>query len=67
MRGATTTRTKSTAWSRPNCELAGQRELAAAITPVEDRLLKKYRAAQKRFKVANERTDGAAAKVAKDK
>jgi type I restriction enzyme R subunit len=43
---------------------AKQSELIAAITPVEDRLMKRYRAAQASLKLAREKPDEAAGKAA---
>ena len=43
---------------------AKQSELLAAIEPVVDRLMKRYKAAQEALKVAKERTDGPATKAA---
>ena len=48
---------------RPN---ASQSELAAAIAPVQDRILKRYKAAQERFKTAEDGKDANASKAAKD-
>ncbi|HEY4301083.1 MAG TPA: DEAD/DEAH box helicase family protein [Candidatus Didemnitutus sp.] len=45
---------------------AKQSELIAAITPVEDRLMKRYRAAQEALKMAKEKKDGAAATAAQE-
>jgi hypothetical protein len=45
---------------------AKQGELLAAITPVEDRLMKSYKAAQEALKVAKETNNDGAAKIAKD-
>ncbi|MFA6135217.1 MAG: type I restriction endonuclease [Phycisphaerae bacterium] len=45
---------------------AKQSELIAAITPVEDRLMRKYRAAQEALRIAREKNDEAAAKVAQE-
>ena len=45
---------------------AKQSELIAAITPVEDRLMRRYRAAQEALKIAKEKKDEAAAKLAQD-
>ena len=45
---------------------AKQSDLLAAITPVEDRLMKRYKAAQETLKVANEKNDEAGAKAAQD-
>jgi type I restriction enzyme R subunit len=45
---------------------ARQSELIAAITPVEDRLMRKYRAAQEALKIAKEKNDEAAAKAAQE-
>jgi type I restriction enzyme R subunit len=45
---------------------AKQSELLAAIAPVEDRLIKRYKAAQEALKLANDKRDEAAAKAAQD-
>jgi type I restriction enzyme R subunit len=45
---------------------ARQSELVAAITPVEDRLMRRYRAAQEALKSAKERNDEAAKKEAQE-
>src|SRR4029077_19764536 len=45
---------------------ARQSELVAGITPVEDRLMKRYKAAQAALKVAKEKEDEAATKTAQD-
>ena len=45
---------------------AKQSDLVAAITPVEDRLMKRYKAAQAALKVAKEKEDDAAIKVTQD-
>ena len=45
---------------------AKQSELVAAIAPVEDRLMKRYKAAQTALKVAKEKGDEAATKTAQD-
>ncbi len=45
---------------------AQQGELVAAIAPVEDRLMKRYQAAQVALKTAREQDDEAAAKAAQD-
>ncbi len=45
---------------------ARQSELVAAITPVEDRLMKHYRIAQDALKLATEKQDEAATKAAQD-
>ena len=45
---------------------ARQGDLVAALTPVEDRLMKRYKAAQEALKAAKERGDEAAAKAAQD-
>jgi type I restriction enzyme R subunit len=45
---------------------AKQSELLAAIAPVEDRLMKRYKAAQEALKVAKDNNDEAAAKIAQD-
>lgn len=45
---------------------AKQSELLAAIVPVEERLMKRYKAAQEALKVAKEKNDKTAAKAAKD-
>jgi len=45
---------------------AKQSELLAALEPVVDRLMKRYRAAQEALKIAKEREDQAATKAAKD-
>ena len=45
---------------------AKQGELVAAIAPVEDRLIKRYKAAQEALKVAKEKEDEAAAKIVQD-
>ena len=45
---------------------AKQSELLAAIAPVEDRLMKRYKAAQQALKTAKEKNDEAAAKTAQD-
>jgi type I restriction enzyme R subunit len=45
---------------------AKQGDLLAAITPVEDRLMRCYKAAQEAFKVAKEKSDEPAAKAAKE-
>jgi type I restriction enzyme R subunit len=45
---------------------ARQSELVAAITPVEDRLMKRYKIAQGALKVAKEKQDEAATKAAQD-
>ncbi|MCU0866790.1 MAG: type I restriction endonuclease [Planctomycetes bacterium] len=45
---------------------ASQRELAAAIEPVADRLLKRYRSAQEVLRAAEARRDAAAAKAARE-
>ena len=49
-------------------ELKGvrQKELIAALEPVADRLIKRYKAAQEAFKVATVKKDEAAKKAAKD-
>jgi type I restriction enzyme R subunit len=49
-------------------ELKGvkQSELVAAIAPVEDRLMKRYKAAQAALRTAKEKDDEAAAKTAQD-
>ncbi len=45
---------------------AKQSELLAAIAPVEDRLMKRYKAAQEALKTAKDKNDEAAAKTAQD-
>jgi type I restriction enzyme R subunit len=45
---------------------AKQSELLAAIGPVEERLMKRYKAAQEALKVAKEKNDKAATKTAQD-
>lgn len=45
---------------------AKQSELLAAIAPVEDRLMKRYKAAQEALKAAKQRQDDTAAKSAQD-
>ncbi len=45
---------------------AKQSELLAAIAPVEDRLMKRYRTAQEALKTAKDKDDEAAAKTAQD-
>lgn len=45
---------------------AKQSELVAALTPVEDRLMKRYKAAQTALKLAKENSDEAAIKAAQD-
>ncbi len=45
---------------------AKQSELLAAIAPVEDRLMKRYKAAQEALKTAKDKNDEAAAKIAQD-
>jgi type I restriction enzyme R subunit len=45
---------------------AKQSELIAAITPVEDRLMRRYRAAQEALKIAKEKKDEAAATAAQE-
>ena len=45
---------------------ARQSELVAAIEPVQDRLMKRYKAAQTALKIAKEKDDEAAAKTAQD-
>jgi type I restriction enzyme R subunit len=45
---------------------AKQGDLLAAITPVEDRMMRCYKAAQEAFKVAKEKSDEPAAKAAKE-
>ena len=45
---------------------AKQGDLVAALTPVEDRLMKRYKAAQAALKAAKEKDDEAAAKAAQD-
>ncbi len=45
---------------------AKQSDLVAAIAPVEDRLMKRYKAAQEALKQAKEKSDDAAAKAAQD-
>ena len=48
---------------KPN---AKQSDLVAAITPVEDRLMKRYKAAQEALKIAKEKDDAAGATAAQD-
>ncbi|MFZ1221420.1 MAG: type I restriction endonuclease [Chthoniobacterales bacterium] len=43
-----------------------QSDLVAAIAPVEDRLMKRYKAAQAALKIAKEKSDEAATKTAQD-
>ncbi len=45
---------------------AKQSDLLAAIAPVEDRLMKRYKAAQEALKAAKDKQDEAAAKIARD-
>jgi type I restriction enzyme R subunit len=66
MRPATTTTSRSTAWPRSNwTRRARRRQLDAAIAPVADRLLKRYKARSDKVG-AEELDDDKAAKVAKD-
>jgi type I restriction enzyme R subunit len=46
--------------------MAKQSDLVAAIAPVEDRLMKRYKAAQEALKIGKEKSDEAATKAAQD-